>query len=164
MTKYAGANIFEKIGSLIPGYKGYTEKETRRDTDKLLRMEIAKQLDDMKTIFDKIILHEMKKNEHDLINSLDNIKRKLDLTANQIRYASCGYSGFFDVAQVDKTDLKRLYQFDLGIQGDVDQLSLRMRSLQESDAIIKDCSFVIDTLSALSDKIKDRDTLITEVR
>jgi hypothetical protein len=163
MTKYAGANIFEKIGAIIPGYKGYTEKESRKDTDKLLRMEIARQLDGMKTILDKIILHEMKKDEHELINALDKIKRNLDLTANQIRYASCGYSGFFDIAQVDKAALERLYQFDLGIQNEVEQLSTRICFLQEADALIEDCSLVIDTLSALSDKIRDRDTLISEV-
>jgi len=39
MADYTGKNIFEKIGSFIPGYKGYSEKEGRRDTDKLLRME-----------------------------------------------------------------------------------------------------------------------------
>lgn len=164
MTKYSGDNIFEKIGAIIPGYKGYSEKETRRDTDKLLRMKLAKQLDDMKAVFDKIILREMKNADHELIKALDSIKRILDLTANQIRYASCGYSGFFDVAQVDKTDLERLYQFDLGIENDVGQLSIRVCSLPKSETLIKDCAVVSEVLSALSDKIKERDTLIMEVR
>lgn len=164
MTKYVGANIFEKIGALIPGYRGYSEKEARRDTDKLLRMEIAKHLDGMKGILDKIILQEMNKDRHDLVNALDKVKRNLDLTANEIRYASCGYSGFFDVVQVDTTDLEKLYQFDLGIQEEVEQLSRRMSSLQKSEDLLKSCSFVIDTLSALSDKIRNRDTLIMEVR
>ena len=50
MADYTGKNIFEKIGAFIPGYKGYSEKEGRRDTDKLLRLEIAKQLDRLKEL------------------------------------------------------------------------------------------------------------------
>ena len=37
-------NIFDRIGSLIPGYKGYSEREGRRNTDKVLREEISKKM------------------------------------------------------------------------------------------------------------------------
>ena len=29
-------NIFDKLGSLIPGYRGYAERDSRRNCDKLL--------------------------------------------------------------------------------------------------------------------------------
>ena len=44
MAEYKGNNIFEKLGALIPGYKGYSEREGRRDTDKILRNHIAESL------------------------------------------------------------------------------------------------------------------------
>jgi hypothetical protein len=37
-------NIFDKIGSLIPGYKGYAEREGRRNCDKILRESIVAKL------------------------------------------------------------------------------------------------------------------------
>jgi len=37
-------NVFDKIGSLIPGYKGYAEREGRRNCDKILRDSIVTQL------------------------------------------------------------------------------------------------------------------------
>ncbi len=55
MADYNGKNIFEKIGAFIPGYKGYSEKEGRRDTDKLMRIGIAKLLDGSKTDLEIII-------------------------------------------------------------------------------------------------------------
>jgi hypothetical protein len=55
MGDYTGKNVFEKIGAFIPGYKGYSEKEGRKDTDKLLRLEIAKHLDRLKEIINNII-------------------------------------------------------------------------------------------------------------
>jgi hypothetical protein len=164
MADYTGKNIFEKIGSFIPGYKGYSEKEGRRDTDKLLRMEIAKQLDHLKEIINNITRQQIEEKKMDFINDLDRIKRTLDIAANQIRYANYGESGFFDIVQVDTADLDKLYQFDLGIKEEAEQLGLKIKSLQGSENLKKDCSTIISILSALSEKMTSRDKLITEVR
>src|SRR4030042_4761802 len=105
MADYIGKNIFEKIGSFIPGYKGYSEKEGRRDTDKLLRLEIAKHLDSMKTNINELIRQHTDAKQLEFITDLDRIKINLDSLANKIRYASHGEAGFFDIVQVDITDL-----------------------------------------------------------
>lgn len=99
MGDYGGNNIFEKLGSFIPGYKGYSEKEGRRDTDKLLRVEIAARLDDQKARIDDVIRRSLGQ-EIAHVAELDRLKRKFDLVANQIRYTSYGESGFFNVLQV----------------------------------------------------------------
>ena len=38
----------ESIARMIPGYKGYKEKELRREADKLLRLQVAGKLDDQR--------------------------------------------------------------------------------------------------------------------
>lgn len=164
MADYTGKNIFEKIGAFIPGYKGYSEKEGRRDTDKLLRMGIAKFLDSRKTDIDDVILQQTNEKKIEHIKELDNIKRKIDLIANQIRYASCGESGFFDVVQVDIHNLDRLYQFDIEIKEDVERLSNMIKTLRTSENFKKDCLTIMNILSELSEKISDRDKVLTEVK
>lgn len=164
MADYTGKNIFEKIGSFIPGYKGYSEKEGRRDTDKLLRIEIARYLDSMKAVIDNVIRQQMDENKMEIINELDRIKRRLDLVANQIRYANYGESGFFDIVQVDIADLERLYQFDLWIKEEIEKLARMIDTLQESKNLNEDCSSIMDVLSALSEKIANRDKVIMEVK
>jgi hypothetical protein len=164
MADYIGKNIFEKIGAFIPGYKGYSGKEGRRDTDKLLRMEIAKFLDSGKVDIENIIRQSMSEKDMALINELDRIKRKLDLVANQIRYASHGESGFFDIVQVDIADLDRLYQFDLEIKEETEKLVNMIKALRMSGSLKEECSSIIDILSALSEKISNRDRVIMEVR
>ncbi len=164
MGDYTGKNIFDKIGAFIPGYKGYSDKEGRRDTDKLLRLEIAKQLDHLKEIINNIIRQQMEEKKMDFINDLDRIKRNLDIAANQVRFANYGESGFFDIVQVDTSDLDRLYRYDLGIKEETEQIELKIKSLQGSDNLKKDCSAVISLLSALSEKMTSRDKVITEVR
>ena len=41
-------NVFEKIVGKIPGFKGYFERELRRDSDKLQRDYIAEKLGNIK--------------------------------------------------------------------------------------------------------------------
>jgi len=157
-------NIFEKIGAFIPGYKGYSEKEGRKDTDKLLRLEIAKHLDSMKETLNDVIRKQTDEKKMDAINDLDRIKRNLDIAANQIRYANYGESGFFDVVQVGTADLDKLYQFDLGIKEETEQLGPKTKALLGTENLKQDCAAIISILSALSEKVTNRDKVITEVR
>ncbi len=39
-------NALEKLAEKIPGFRGYREKEHRRDADKLLRLTIASRVDE----------------------------------------------------------------------------------------------------------------------
>ena len=47
-------NVFDKIGSLIPGYKGYAERDGRRNCDKILRDSISAQLSECEIFTNQI--------------------------------------------------------------------------------------------------------------
>jgi hypothetical protein len=164
MSDYDGKNIFEKIGSFIPGYKGYLKKEGRRDTDKILRVEMAKHLDRRKNDIDDAIRHQLDQKKLESVGELDLIKRKLGLVADQIRHTDYGYSGFFDIVQVDTADLDRLYQFDLLLKEHVERLDESLRNLASSPKIKEDCLTIMQVLAALSEKIQQRSKVITEAR
>ena len=40
-------NLLDKIGALIPGYRGYSERDGRRDTDKITRESICLNLNEI---------------------------------------------------------------------------------------------------------------------
>jgi uncharacterized membrane protein len=127
-------------------------------------MEIAKHLDSSKADIDIVIQgHKYDKNMS-IINDLDKVKKKLDLVANQIRFANYGESGFFDVLQVDTEDIDQLYQFDLKIKEETEELVSRIKSLRMSENLQGDCSSIMDLLAVLSEKVSNRDKVITEVR
>jgi hypothetical protein len=164
MSDYLGKNIFEKIGKFIPGYKGYSEREGRRDTDKLLRVEIAKHLDHMKETINDVIRQQMDKKDAESIKDVDRLKRNLDIVANQIRYANYGESGFFDVVQIDASDLDKLYQYDLVIKQEVEKLDIKIKALLDTENLKRESSEIIGLLSVLREKMTNRDKVITEVR
>ena len=49
------SNIFDKIGSLIPGYKGYVARDEFRNTDKKLREHLARIIQQAESL---IVLHQ----------------------------------------------------------------------------------------------------------
>lgn len=74
-------NIFDKIGTLIPGYRGYQEREGRRECDRQLREQIADKLSEIEKKIYALIgdaelseLAEIEKNRKKINNVKDLIK------------------------------------------------------------------------------------------
>jgi hypothetical protein len=103
---------FEKLVGKIPGYKGYKEKEMRRDADKLLRQTLARQLDDQRVRLSGLQLELINKRRYGLLDDLERAVGKLTLLSDRIKMATYGYSGLFDAVKVKEKELDALYDFD----------------------------------------------------
>ncbi len=111
-TVTGGQDIFKKLLSYVPGFKGYIERTNRRAADKLLRdqvalkyAELAKRLSGMKKDL-------VDAGEFDLLEEADSIHLKLTTFVDRIKNASYGYSGFFDNVKINEDELEKLYNFD----------------------------------------------------
>ncbi len=162
MTLFAG-NWIDSIGAIIPGYRGYKDKEMRRDTDKTLRTGIVKILNDKRPVLDSLIADSLK-GKIELIDRLNQIKRKLDNAATLIRTAPAGYSGFFDTIQVKAEDLDRLYQFDMNLSDKAKQLTGLIDGLGAAKDPAGAGSATLQALQEFDDLIRQRDHIIAEVR
>lgn len=125
---------FEQLINKIPGYGGYRQKEQRRDADKLLRMYVADQYDQL--------LERLNRVQYDLVNAgdltgmmlLERVVSRLQLLVDRIRTASYGYAGLFDAIKVDDDALDRLYDFDQGMLEGVNTLSAALERVAEASA------------------------------
>jgi hypothetical protein len=116
----AGQNALERLMNSIPGFKGYRERDLRRDADRLQREHLALRLEEAKKALNRIAADLTRGGDLDVINDVETARKRLDKVANRVRYAERGYSGFFDAVKVDETVLARVYQFDMGLLEDVD--------------------------------------------
>jgi hypothetical protein len=124
----------ESVLRRIPGFKGYLEKEYRRDSDAVQRTWLADRLQRAKPALDaygRTLLDAKKLN---LLPELDRFKSRLDKTVSRIRGAMQGYSGFFDLVQVNETLLDRVYQHDVGTMDGVDTLAGSIEKLANASA------------------------------
>jgi hypothetical protein len=118
--------LSERIVAAIPGFRGYKEKELRRESDKLLRshlhLKLSKTKDALKTIFQKF----SDRRYLDVITDMDRLMAKVDRITEKINHASYGYAGFFDVIKVKEENLDRMIDFDNKLVGEVEDLAVEV--------------------------------------
>lgn len=105
-------NWFERILHKIPGFKGYYEREFRRDADRLQREFVVRQLREVKKSLNLVIQIVSRHKNLDLLTDYDLFAKSLEKTSNEIRYSDQGYSGFFDLIKINEAELDSLYQLD----------------------------------------------------
>lgn len=113
---------FEKVVAGVPGYKGYKEKELRRETDKTLRDMLAKQLEDQKARLTNLQMEAVTGGQLGLLDDMERSATKLQLLIDRIRTASYGYAPLFDAARVKEAELDALGQFDQGLFAGVERV------------------------------------------
>ena len=115
--------LSERIVAAVPGFRGYKEKELRRESDKLIRNHIHHKLseskDDMQTIFQKL----SDRRYFDVLTEMDRLMAKADRITEKVNHASYGYSGFFDIVKVKEENLDRMIDFDNKLVDEADGLA-----------------------------------------
>jgi hypothetical protein len=117
-------NIFDKIGTLIPGYKGYQEREGRRECDRQLREQIADKLFDIEADIEKVIEF----SEIEKFSELEKIRKKINNMNGIIKYSPYGSSAFFSNSVIKEPELDTLYQLDLDILDSTNELKEKVKS------------------------------------
>lgn len=104
--------LSERILAELPGFRGYKEKELRRESDKLVRNHLYQKLlvarSNVKTIFQKL----SDRRSFDVLTDMDRLVAKFDRVVEKVNHASYGYAGFFDVVKVQEEALDRMIDFD----------------------------------------------------
>ncbi|MCS7126326.1 MAG: hypothetical protein NZ929_05395 [Aigarchaeota archaeon] len=154
--------LLEKILSYIPGYRGYKEKEIRRESDRLVRMEAANRLKEAKEIIRMKLtdLVNSKKIEDKDISKLDIFLSRLDRVLYRIERAPAGYAGLFDVVKVKEDKLDKVLENDLKLiektvkikelAREFEEIEVReelLRSLDEILEYIQDVEEIVDKRS-----------------
>jgi len=135
MAKARGwAEYFEKLVRIIPGMKGYQDKEAFRDSDKSVRVKVAENLAGVKEVINKWkrdLVDDGKIKDLDLV---DRTVRKIEGLTDKVRYDSYGYSGYFDPVKIREPELEKLYQFDLGLFDSVERIQDAAQAARASGA------------------------------
>lgn len=103
---------FKKILNFIPGFKGYIERQKRRDADKLLRDSIADGVEEKWARISSLQRDFISRGEIALVDDLEAAAIKLRTFADRVRRAPRGYSSLFEAVKINEEELGQLYQYD----------------------------------------------------
>ena len=161
--------LSERIVAALPGFRGYKEKELRRESDKLVRnnlyLKLSKDKDDVRVISQKIV----DKRYMDVLTDIDRLTAKMDRITEKVNHASYGYSGFYDIVKIKEESLDRMITFDNQLLDEVNALTasiddLKTQLLSNNFANLKDkIQTVSDKFELLEDTFDKREQVIQGV-
>lgn len=152
-------SFIEKMIRWVPGYTGYADKESRRNTDKVLRMHLAGQLEAGKASFDLIVSGLSRKPDAlDLLNTAGTITKLLEKVIDRLKLADYGYAGFFDSQKIMEPQLDALYKFDQDLAEAITAIRNRITSLTPGQDSL---SSLLADLQAFDTKLNARHEAIS---
>jgi hypothetical protein len=155
-------NFLERLGSKIPGFNGYLEREMRREVDKLQRDWLATQVDRARFAMNGRIRDWSRDGRLENLDRASSVEKALDRLANRIRHADYGSSGFFDAVKIGQAELDRIYEFDLALTESMQYLALQVEQLPET-ADEPMLSRLLDAVEGADRKFDERATVFEDV-
>ncbi len=126
-------NPIEGFLRYLPGFRGYLEREDRRESDAATRQWLADQLQRAKSTLATLNQTLVDQGQLDLLPQVDRLRARLDKLIARLRGAMRGYSGFLDRVQIDASTLDRVYLHDLDLMQHVDDLVQTIQQLPSPD-------------------------------
>jgi hypothetical protein len=128
-------SALERLLGSIPGYRGYKEKEMRREADKLLRVHLAQRFEEQRGRITRVQSRLAEAGDLKTVVALERAMMRLQLLIDRLKTAAYGHSGFFDATRVQEKELDALYEYDQGLAGGVDKIAqMTDRLAQATDA------------------------------
>jgi len=145
--------LSERIAAALPGFRGYKEKELRRESDKLIRnhlyLKLSKDKDNVRSISQKI----SDKRYLDILPDIDRLTAKMDRITEKVNHASYGYSGFFDIVKIKEEQLDRMIAYDNQLIDEVNVVSDQIDTLK-AQLLSGDYTNLKDRIQAVADKFE----------
>lgn len=111
MTK-RNVNIFDKIGTLIPGYKGYAARDEKRNDEKKFRNELSRIINQAETLIEKHQQQLIKTDEMNLCREWEIARKSVNTIYTKVKNATYGESSFFSNNEIKETELSEIYNID----------------------------------------------------
>jgi hypothetical protein len=165
LTKEKIGDIFKSIARIFPGIPSYLEREGLRDQDKVIRLQLASRLQEQETEIRQIMLELTNKAMLKPLADLDRLSRKLMRFADTIRFASYGYGGIFANIPVDEQKLAELYDYDLSLHQEIEELAVAVSTLKErrdDDWQRDSLEDVQQVMNRLEERIEKRQAVFTQ--
>ena len=145
--------LSERIAAALPGFRGYKEKELRRESDKLIRnnltLKLSKDKDNVRSIAQKIA----DKRYLDVLPDIDRLTAKMDRITEKVNHASYGYAGFYDIVKIKEENLDRMITFDNQLLDEVNALTASIEDLK-AQLLSNNFSNLKDKIQAITDKFE----------
>ncbi|HUT27743.1 MAG TPA: hypothetical protein VMW85_06845 [Methanomassiliicoccales archaeon] len=160
--------ILKKIQLVIPGFRGYRIREDIRDSDRMLRAELAKRLGLQRTQLEEsrsaLVRKDPMSDALEEIGGVINLFKKIE---GKMAHAEVGYSGISADIKIKERELDSLYEYDASMIESLQFIDQALINVPEmiTSGNDNDLMFAIDTVryrvTGLEERFNRRKTAIT---
>lgn len=125
-------DVFKKILDKVPGFKGYIERQARRDSDKLLRDTIFRRFRELEGRVSEVQREFIGQGELMYVDDLEAAAVRLRTFADRVRTAPRGYSSLFEAVKIGEAELQSIYEYDAALLEMGDTVSRALDNVQAS--------------------------------
>lgn len=154
-------NLFDKIGNLIPGYKGYVIRDEKRNTDKKFRDELVSRLNQSEEYLIRYQRELVSSNDVTNLTLWEQSRKALNTISTKIKYTTYGESSFFSEKQLKEDELDAIYNIDLEL---TERASLIVKTIQDNTAEPMSAGFVLNQISDIEQILSKRTNFINEYK
>jgi len=145
----------ERLADKLPGFRGYLDKEKRRDADKLLRESIAMRFEAQLRRLPESQMQLLTGAGLEFVDDVERAVTKLQTFVDRVKTTPRGYAGFFDAVKVKEDDLERLYHWDEQLLGEADKIAALIDGLDAAVASGGDIGAAVRALVSGSTAINE---------
>ncbi len=159
-------DFFKNILEKIPGFKGYIEREDRRNADKLLRETVADNFEALWGRISALQRDAISNGDLEIVDDLESAALKLRQFIDRVKTASYGYAGFFDVIKINTEELNQIYQYDaqmLALQSEVSSAIDNVDSSSGTDGLPAAIRHLVTLAQNCVDAFDQRKNVIVEM-
>lgn len=110
------------ILNMVPGYSGYRAKEARRDEDKRVRLELARQYGQIAQRLADVQGELVSAQRFAEIGNVERLEKSLRLFTDRLSTATYGYGGLFSDRSIDERALDQIGAFDRALGDGIGEL------------------------------------------
>jgi hypothetical protein len=137
-------SMLKSLSSLIPGYSGYAESESRRSQDREIRKLLAQRLGECKAELSKRMKSLKNQNKFDVLSIADRLHGELDVAEQKTLAAYEGYTGWFNKNSVDSDKLREVVELDEGLVSLTDKIRMSIPDSIDDLAQIQELGDLIE--------------------
>lgn len=104
--------LSERAAMYLPGYRGYRNKNVRREVDKEVRREVVRAITACKTEISGIQKNIISRAGIEVVKECDRIRTKIDTYIKRIESAESGYSALWDTIRTLEDELDTVIAWD----------------------------------------------------
>lgn len=155
------SNIISKIGNLIPGFNGYSDRADRRNSERIFRDQNSKLLERSEN---SVIEHQKKRiaaGDIDESKKWEIVRKAINTCIPKFKHAPYGESSFFSKEQIKEYELEEISKLDEEI---VDRIQIIFKTTENDLDETLSAQLILNNLKEIDGVLLNRSNFISRYK